>query len=56
MTYRQPSPQGFHQGLEMAGQCLVFAQGGEGIHVVGQELSTTAEIVYSNRLVHVRTR
>jgi hypothetical protein len=50
--YRQPSPQGFYQGLEMAGQCLVISGDGERIQVVGQELSSTAENVYSYRLVH----
>ncbi len=50
--YRQPSPQGFYQGVEMAGQCLVLSEDGEKIQVVGQELSSTAENVYSYRLVH----
>ena len=50
--YRQPSPQGFYQGLEMAGQCLVISSDGERIQVVGQELNSTAENVYSCRLIH----
>ncbi len=50
--YRQPSPQGFYQGVEMAGQCLFLSEDGEKIQVVGQELSSTAENVYSYRLVH----
>ncbi len=50
--YRQPSPQGFYQGLEMAGQCLVISEDGKRIQVVGQELNSTAENAYSCRLVH----
>jgi hypothetical protein len=51
-VYRQPSPQGFYKGLEMAGQCLVLSEDGQSLQVVGQELSTSAENVYSCRLVH----
>jgi hypothetical protein len=50
--YRQPSPQAFYQGREMAGQCLVISEDGEKIQVVGQELITTAEDVYTYQLVH----
>jgi hypothetical protein len=50
--YRQPSPQAFYQGREMAGQCLVISEDGEKIQVVGQELISTAEDVYTFKLVH----
>jgi hypothetical protein len=50
--YRQPSPQGFYQGTEMGGQCLVISGDGENIRVVGQELVSTAEDVYTYNLVH----
>jgi hypothetical protein len=50
--YRQPSPQAFFQGREMAGQCLVISEDGEKIQVVGQELISTAEDVYTYQLHH----
>jgi hypothetical protein len=50
-VYRQPSPQAFYQGAEMGGQCLVVSTNGEKIQVVGQELVSTAEDVYTYRLV-----
>lgn len=50
--YRQPSPQGFYQGTEMGGQCLVISGDGENIRVVGQELVSTAKDVYTYNLVH----
>lgn len=51
--YRQPSPQGFYQGKEMGGQCLVISADGEKIQVVGQELNSTAQDVYTYNLVHL---
>jgi len=50
--YRQPSPQGFYQGTEMGGQCLVISRDVKSIRVVGQEMVSTAENVYTYKLVH----
>jgi len=50
--YRQPSPIDFYEGTEMGGQCLLISEDGEKIQVVGQELVSTAEDVYTYNLVH----
>lgn len=36
----------------MAGQCLVISEDGEEIQAFGQELISTAEDIYTYKLVH----
>ena len=50
--YRQPSPRSFYECTEMGGQCLVISRNGKRIQVVGQEMVSTAEDVYTYGLVH----